>query len=146
MGIQRNMRIGKNKLTDLADTVRYMSLSKEQKSFLALWCSRTSKNFNTTHWLNYIDGKCGPNGGRIRMPVKPNYRIIFRRPGLSDYYCDIWARSEVHALRKYHSMTPKQFEKLKFGRSLSTGVQVALGSCFGLKDSLVDFIPFVVKL
>lgn len=32
---------------------------------LAEFCQSRNPNFNRKRWLDYIDGKCGPNGGKI---------------------------------------------------------------------------------
>ena len=35
---------------------------------LADFCERQNPNFNRERWLDYIAGKCGPNGGAIKHP------------------------------------------------------------------------------
>src|SRR4030095_3780991 len=35
----------------------------EQLETLAQFCQSQNSNFNRTRWLDYIAGKCGPNGG-----------------------------------------------------------------------------------
>lgn len=32
---------------------------------LARFCKSQNGNFNAGRWADYIDGKCGPNGGKI---------------------------------------------------------------------------------
>ena len=33
---------------------------------LARFCQSTNPNFKRDRWLDYIDGKCGPNGGAVK--------------------------------------------------------------------------------
>ncbi len=33
---------------------------------LAAFCKSQNYHFNESRWLNYIGGKCGPNGGAVR--------------------------------------------------------------------------------
>lgn len=33
---------------------------------LADFCQNQNPNFNRERWLDYISGKCGPNGGKIK--------------------------------------------------------------------------------
>jgi len=37
--------------------------SDEQLDTLAAFCRSQNSNFKTDRWLDYIAGKCGPNGG-----------------------------------------------------------------------------------
>ena len=41
-------------------------LTKDQINMLADFCRRQNPNFNRERWLDYIAGKCGPNGGAIK--------------------------------------------------------------------------------
>ncbi len=34
--------------------------------FLADFCQSQNPNFNRQLWLDYIDGKCGPSGGKLK--------------------------------------------------------------------------------
>lgn len=34
--------------------------------FVALACRASNPNFNRNRWLNYIDGNCGPSGGKVK--------------------------------------------------------------------------------
>ena len=34
-----------------------------QINYLASFCKEVNSNFKTDRWLDYIAGKCGPNGG-----------------------------------------------------------------------------------
>ena len=33
---------------------------------LALFLGRQNPRFNRERWLDYVNGKCGPNGGRLK--------------------------------------------------------------------------------
>ena len=54
----------------LADAIRthndragLMQLLPRQIEMLANFCASTNPRFNRERWINYIAGKCGPNGG-----------------------------------------------------------------------------------
>lgn len=48
------------------DTVRVDFAMANVKMFLASFCAQQNPNFNRALWLDYIAGKCGPSGGKIR--------------------------------------------------------------------------------
>jgi hypothetical protein len=54
----------------LADTIRLMShdtflrLTDKQIDYLSEFCESQNPHFDRQQWLNYIAGKCGPNGGK----------------------------------------------------------------------------------
>jgi hypothetical protein len=71
----------------LADTVRYLKPlppegdvenEQEERFFgafrkweetrneLARFCASQNSRFDRDLWINYIDGKCGPSGGKIK--------------------------------------------------------------------------------
>ena len=33
---------------------------------IANFCAAQNPNFNRERWLDYIDGKCGPSGGKVK--------------------------------------------------------------------------------
>jgi len=41
------------------------AFSKSQIDTLANFCQSTNPNFNYTRWVDYVEGKCGPSGGKI---------------------------------------------------------------------------------
>lgn len=41
-------------------------LTKDQIDMLADFCARQNPMFNRSRWLDYIAGKCGPNGGAVK--------------------------------------------------------------------------------
>jgi len=41
-----------------------MTFNAEQIEALADFCAASSPNFNREHWLSYVAGECGPNGGK----------------------------------------------------------------------------------
>lgn len=58
----------------LADTIRYQNERRASAGlppafdvpaidYLAGFCQDQNPSFNKTRWINYINGKCGPNGG-----------------------------------------------------------------------------------
>lgn len=51
-----------NRLSNQAGTVAPM-FKDEQVTTLANFCQSQNPRFNRSRWLDYIDGKCGPNGG-----------------------------------------------------------------------------------
>ena len=36
---------------------------------LAAFCKQRNGRFNRSRWLGYINGECGPNGGKIRGKI-----------------------------------------------------------------------------
>ena len=56
----------------LADTIRFANkydsncFSEEAIKELALFCKRENPSFDKDLWLDYIDGLCGPNGGKVK--------------------------------------------------------------------------------
>ena len=57
----------------LADAIREHNKYYEGATFntfqletLASFCSCQNRNFNRQLWLDYIDGKCGPGGGKLK--------------------------------------------------------------------------------
>lgn len=57
----------------LADLIRagyysgnpFMFFSQDQINALANFCQSTNPRFKRERWLDYIAGKCGPNGGKL---------------------------------------------------------------------------------
>jgi hypothetical protein len=70
------MSMSKKDFVALADTIReYQKLPEQglpmmntftdnQILALARFCELSNPRFNRYRWLDYIAGKCGPNGGR----------------------------------------------------------------------------------
>lgn len=54
----------------LADAIRThnehnaLPFGQEQLETLATFCAQQNPNFKRDRWLDYIAGKCGPNGGK----------------------------------------------------------------------------------
>jgi hypothetical protein len=53
----------------LADAIKRESgqnaaFNRVQIETLASFCQSTNPRFSRQRWLDYIDGKCGPNGGK----------------------------------------------------------------------------------
>lgn len=57
----------------LADTIRIFNrfadqpFTDEQIRTLADFCQEQNGQFNRDRWLDYIAGKCGKNGGAIKL-------------------------------------------------------------------------------
>jgi hypothetical protein len=55
----------------LADAIRHHNVTTSAESHfnaaqvetLAIFCENMNHGFNRNRWLDYIAGKCGPNGG-----------------------------------------------------------------------------------
>ena len=47
------------------DGIEY-ALLWEMVNDLAVFCKQANPRFNRDRWLDYIAGKCGPNGGSIK--------------------------------------------------------------------------------
>jgi hypothetical protein len=60
----------------LADAIREHNKSHlnpfkfDQLQQLGRFCYSQNPRFNQSRWIDYIDGKCGPNGGTIKTPKK----------------------------------------------------------------------------
>lgn len=39
---------------------------EQMRDAIANFCQAQNPNFNRQRWLDYIEGKCGPNGGKIK--------------------------------------------------------------------------------
>ena len=57
----------------LADMIRMAKNGTTEERFtpsqilmLARFCQMQNVNFDRGRWLDYIDGKCGPNGGEVK--------------------------------------------------------------------------------
>jgi hypothetical protein len=42
-------------------------VSKEVRDALVVFCKSQNPNFNEFRWLEYLVGKCGPNGGTVEI-------------------------------------------------------------------------------
>jgi hypothetical protein len=68
------MSMSKKDFIALADVVRRMDASAGNKKidigtvtgFLADFCQGQNCNFKRDRWMDYIAGKCGPNGGKVK--------------------------------------------------------------------------------
>lgn len=62
------MSMSKQDFIALADIIRdnREAFSDEAVSRLAQFCGWRNSNFNRGRWFDYIAGKCGPNGGRVK--------------------------------------------------------------------------------
>ena len=49
-----------------SNCVSPLEFGHTQLYVLADFCKRQNPNFNRERWLDYIAGKCGPNGGAIK--------------------------------------------------------------------------------
>lgn len=59
----------KKHFIELADTLRNNLPENEDErcnllNVLADFCQSQNPNFNRSRWMDYIEGKCGPNGGK----------------------------------------------------------------------------------
>jgi hypothetical protein len=53
----------------LADAIKknqYVHFTDVQLGFLADFLKSQNPRFNADRWLDYIAGKCGPNGGKVK--------------------------------------------------------------------------------
>lgn len=55
----------KKHFIELADEIRPYRGDRVILEVLANFCKRQNSNFNKQRWLDYIDGKCGPSGGKV---------------------------------------------------------------------------------
>ena len=45
---------------------QYTAFTEDQLELLAQFCINQNIMFNRERWLDYITGKCGPNGGAVK--------------------------------------------------------------------------------
>jgi hypothetical protein len=43
------------------------SFNTSQIDLLANFCSSQNPNFNEERWIDYINGECGKNGGKVKV-------------------------------------------------------------------------------
>jgi hypothetical protein len=64
--------MSKKHFIELADTIRFANkfnshcFTEEAIKELPDFCKRQNPSFNREIWLDYIAGKCGPNGGAVK--------------------------------------------------------------------------------
>jgi len=56
--IRDHNRVAQNNKSETAFT-------EDQIQTLAWFCKKQNMNFDKGRWLDYIAGKCGPNGGKV---------------------------------------------------------------------------------
>jgi hypothetical protein len=52
-----------NRLSDPSGITAPLPFTDKQIECLADFCAGQSPRFNRERWLDYLNGKCGPNGG-----------------------------------------------------------------------------------
>ena len=64
----------KNHFIALADMIKYSvesgyceKFTDNQLNELASFCQKQNPNFKRDRWLDYIDGACGKNGGKVKQ-------------------------------------------------------------------------------
>lgn len=55
-----------NRLSDPSGFVAPVPFGDEQVVVLADFCQSQSPKFNRERWMDYIAGRCGPNGGTVK--------------------------------------------------------------------------------
>ena len=50
----------------LADHLRGLDIPEDVLAALVDFCRSQNPAFNRDRWLNYLNGKCGPNGGKLK--------------------------------------------------------------------------------
>ena len=61
------MSMTKKDFIRLADHLRDVELSDELKSRLTQFCYEQNPNFKMNRFWDYIEGKCGPCGGKVKV-------------------------------------------------------------------------------
>ena len=71
------MAMSKQDFIALADAIKAHNLMFPDVAFndshlnaLARFCASQNRNFMAHRWLDYIAGKCGPNGGAVKVSAK----------------------------------------------------------------------------
>jgi hypothetical protein len=65
------MTMSKKHFIALADKIRQAKCTDHpfndcQIALLADFCQSQNANFNRSRWIDYINGECGPNGGKVK--------------------------------------------------------------------------------
>ena len=65
------MSMSKKDFIALADTIRGQrhNFTDESISVLSCFCREQNNRFMAGRWMDYINGKCGKNGGKVRVEV-----------------------------------------------------------------------------
>lgn len=66
--------MSKKHFIKLADSVKYIfkqnDYTERQRidiiNELASFCIMNGSNFNRSRWIDYINGECGPSGGKVK--------------------------------------------------------------------------------
>lgn len=60
--------MSKKHFIELANMIRSSrsDWSDDQLPMLADFCQSQNPRFNRQRWLNYVNGRCGPNGGKVK--------------------------------------------------------------------------------
>lgn len=66
------MSMSKKDFIALADAIKEAkgtpyALSEGALDTIATFCQHLNVNFKRGRWMDYIEGKCGPNGGTIKV-------------------------------------------------------------------------------
>ena len=56
----------KKHFIDLADALKPYKDDVNLLHAVAMVCMKANSNFNADRWYDYIQGKCGPNGGKVK--------------------------------------------------------------------------------
>jgi hypothetical protein len=60
-------------LADMIKAANYNSdgnpypFNAETIACLGAWCAKQNRAFKWERWVAYIEGKCGPNGGKVKV-------------------------------------------------------------------------------
>jgi hypothetical protein len=64
------MSLSKKDFIDLADRLRGRFLPDEIRDVLIDFCKSQNSQFDKNRWLGYLNGECGPNGGKPNEKAK----------------------------------------------------------------------------
>lgn len=83
------MAMTKKDFIDLADTLRPVvkqgELSAEALNAIIYFCKKQNRNFMEGRWLDYMEGKCGPSGGRVRRSPCGTLPNAYGRKSMRDF-------------------------------------------------------------
>lgn len=71
------MVMTKKHFISLAEYIKYNKkhFPPEALVVLAAFCYEQNKNFDEYRWMEFIAGRCGPNGGKILPKEKPLFEV-----------------------------------------------------------------------
>ena len=69
--VEKVLIMTKKDFIGLADALRPLGLTQDQKEGVADWLQQEFPHFMRSRWMGYLNGTCGPGGGELKKKNKP---------------------------------------------------------------------------